>query len=163
MRDIIRKKGHQVSLYSGTELEPDISMEPFDAVIIGGSVHMGNYPASLKTFIKQHKDWLTKVPSAFFTVCMGINSELVESRIEASHYGDRYLESVDWQPQLVATFAGAVKYTQYDAVTRLIMKWISKKEGGSTDTTHDHEYTDWNAVDRFTDQFLQQVMETETV
>jgi menaquinone-dependent protoporphyrinogen oxidase len=34
------------------------------------------------------------------------------------------------------------------------MKQISKKEGGSTDTSRDHEYTDWKSVERFAENFL---------
>jgi menaquinone-dependent protoporphyrinogen oxidase len=37
------------------------------------------------------------------------------------------------------------------------MKRIAKREGGSTDTSHDHEYTDWDAVARFTNRFLEKI------
>jgi len=30
---------------------------------------------------------------------------------------------------------------------------ISKRKGGPTDTSRDHEFTDWTAVDRFAHQF----------
>jgi menaquinone-dependent protoporphyrinogen IX oxidase len=33
------------------------------------------------------------------------------------------------------------------------MKRISKQAGGATDTSRDHEYTDWAALDRFLDQW----------
>jgi menaquinone-dependent protoporphyrinogen oxidase len=29
------------------------------------------------------------------------------------------------------------------------MRVISRREGGDTDTSHDHEYTDWQAVEQF--------------
>ena len=32
---------------------------------------------------------------------------------------------------------------------RLIMKRIARKAGGPTDTSHDYEFTDWLAIDRF--------------
>lgn len=34
------------------------------------------------------------------------------------------------------------------------MKLIAKSEGTSTDTSHDHEYTDWAALDRFVGELL---------
>jgi len=45
-------------------------------------------------------------------------------------------------------------------IIRIIMKLISKREGGNTDTTHDHEYTDWDAVMRFTKQFMNNSVQT---
>jgi len=42
--------------------------------------------------------------------------------------------------------AGALKYTQYNFFIKWVMKGIARKEGGSTDTSRDHEYTDWEQV-----------------
>jgi menaquinone-dependent protoporphyrinogen oxidase len=39
------------------------------------------------------------------------------------------------------------------------MKWISKREGGSTDTSRDHEYTDWVSVERFAEEFIAGIAE----
>ena len=36
------------------------------------------------------------------------------------------------------------------------MRRISKKLGRATDTSRDHEYTDWQAVNQFTEAFLKQ-------
>ena len=41
------------------------------------------------------------------------------------------------------------------------MQIISKKEGGNTDTSQDHEYTNWEAVTQFTEQFLAEIKEIE--
>jgi menaquinone-dependent protoporphyrinogen oxidase len=54
---------------------------------------------------------------------------------------------------MTTQIAGALKYTQYDFFKRLIMKMIAKREGQTTDTSKDYEYTDWNAVKKFTLEF----------
>lgn len=161
--EVIRNKGYQVTAQLGEKLPGNFKVDKFDAVIIGGSIHMGRYPGYLKKFVSSHSDWLNNVPSAFFTVCMAVNSQQEKSREEGNHYGEDFLKQVNWQPKLIETFAGAVKYTQYNFVTRFIMKLISKKEGGSTDTSVDHEYTDWESVVRFTEKFLEQLNEFESV
>ena len=46
-------------------------------------------------------------------------------------------------------FAGALVYTQYGWFKRRVMRVIARREGGDTDMTHDHEYTDWQAVEQF--------------
>jgi menaquinone-dependent protoporphyrinogen oxidase len=53
-----------------------------------------------------------------------------------------------------------VKYTQYNCLTRYGMKLITRRKGGSTNTAHDHEDTDWVAVARFTRQCLERLTQT---
>ena len=161
MAEIMRKKGHHVVTQFGSQVTDSFSVDMFDAVVIGGSIHMGKYPEYLPKFVKAHSDWINSVPSALFTVCMAINSQNEKSREEAKHFSEQFSSQTGWQPQLIGTFAGAVKYTQYNFVTRFIMKLISKREGGSTDTSVDHEYTDWEAVVRFTENFLEEIVTLE--
>ena len=163
LAEIIRSRGHQVTTQSGEQLPANFPLKNFDAAIIGGSIHIGKYPAYLKRFVTTHRDWLNTVPSAFFTVCMAVHSQHEKSREEAARYGECFVTETGWQPRLLNTFAGAVKYTRYNLVTRFIMKWIAKREGGSTDTSRDHEYTDWEAVERFAENFLVEIVGHETV
>ena len=51
-------------------------------------------------------------------------------------------------------FAGALMYTEYNWLVRMVMKSIARHEGGSTDTSHDTEYTDWTEVDHFAEAFF---------
>ena len=149
----LRDEGHQVTTQTPEQLPADFTTNAYDAAIIGGPIHMNRYPKPLKKFVQQHRDWLNNHTSALFTVCMAINSQRPESRQEAENFGKNFTHETQWHPAQSATFAGAVKYTQYGFLTRLIMKLISKREGGNTDTSQDHEYTDWDAVIRFTKQF----------
>lgn len=155
MAQVLRNKGYQVTNQSAEHLPDDFDLDSFEAAILGGSIHMGHHPKFLKQFVSQHLDWLNNNTSALFTVCMAINSQMAKSRREAQTYEAQFLKETHWQPALSTIFAGAVKYTQYNIITRFIMKMISKREGGSTDTSHDHEYTDWDAVARFAEQFAE--------
>ncbi|WP_455221676.1 menaquinone-dependent protoporphyrinogen IX dehydrogenase [Kaarinaea lacus] len=153
----LRNKGYQVTNQSAEHLPNNYNSDSFGAVIIGGSIHMGHYPKYLKKFVSSHADWLNSVTSAFFTVCMAIHSQQEKSRQEAITYGDNFIKQTGWQPALTTTFAGAVKYTQYNFITRFIMKRISRREGGSTDTSRDHEYTDWDSVVLFAEEFAEKI------
>ena len=149
----LRDRDYQVSCLSADPLPADFDIESYDAAIIGGSIHMGRYPKPMRKFVSQYKDWLNHHPSALYTVCMAIRSERADSRRQAEQFGENLTQEAQWQPSLMTTFAGAVKYTQYGFIIRFIMKSIAKHEGGSTDTSQDHEYTDWQAVTDFTAQF----------
>ena len=157
----IRHHGHQATTQLGEHLPKDFDTDRFDAAIIGGSIHMGKFPGYLKSFVTEHREWLSQVPSAFFTVCMAIHSVNEKEQADARALGQNFIKKTNWQPNLMETFAGAVKYTQYGFITRKIMQHISKKEGGNTDTSQDHEYTDWDAVTDFTEQFLSKAGELE--
>jgi len=161
--DILRSKGQQVTILCGEHLPAGFETNNFNAAIIGGPIHMGDYPAYLKKFVTTHSNWLNNVPSALFTVCMAIHSQREKSTKEAKRFGKDFVAQAGWQPKLNETFAGAVKYTQYNFITRFIMKLISKREGSSTDTSRDHEYTDWEAVVRFSEKFLVEITERESV
>ncbi|WP_455198136.1 flavodoxin domain-containing protein [Kaarinaea lacus] len=163
MAGMIRNRGHHASIHMGWHLPTTYSTDGFDAAIIGGSVHMKSYPACINKFILTHGSWLNSVPSAFFTVCLGVISKHEEHRNEAYQYESTFLGQVGWQPIISGTFAGALKYSKYPLTTRLIMKMISRREGRSTDTTHDHEYTNWDDVERFTDRFLTEAMKTVNI
>jgi menaquinone-dependent protoporphyrinogen oxidase len=62
-----------------------------------------------------------------------------------------------WHPRRVELVAGALPYTRYNFLVRFVMRRISRKEGGDTDTSRDYEYTDWAAVDRFAAEFADEV------
>lgn len=152
--EIARHHNHQATALLCEHLPNDFHTTPFDAAIIGGSIHMGKYESYLNKFVTTHLDWLNQVPSAFFTVCLAIQGKNEKAQIEAKSYGSRFCRETHWQPNLIETFAGTDKYTQYGFITRKIMQHIAKKEGRSTDTTTDHEYTDWEKVTQFTEKFI---------
>jgi len=45
-------------------------------------------------------------------------------------------------------------YTKYNFLVRLVMKRIAREAGASTDTAHDHVYTDWAALDILADELM---------
>ena len=55
---------------------------------------------------------------------------------------------------MVHQAGGALRYPQYDFLKRLLMKHIAYREGGPTDVTKDHEFTNWNALAAFVEGFV---------
>ena len=55
-----------------------------------------------------------------------------------------------------ATFGGALRYTKYNVLIRIMMRVIVGFAGGDTDTSRDYEYTDWRAVEGFAAEFAAQ-------
>ncbi len=157
MEEVLQDAGHKVAIANAIEEPP--SPGAYDAVLVGSSIHMHKYNSAIVDYATRHATTLNGMPSAFFSVCMAVASDLEEEHREAEKIASDFLDQVGWQPMQVQQIAGALKYTQYDFFKRLIMKMIAKKEGGSTDTSRDHEYTDWEMVKKFVLEFSEKVPE----
>jgi menaquinone-dependent protoporphyrinogen oxidase len=121
----------------------------YDAVIVGASVHGGHHQAEVLHWVKRHRARLNGMPSAFFSVSLTAADNTEESRRATREYIDDFLDDTGWIPRTTASFAGALQYREYDFVTRLVMRVLMRRAGHTTDVWRDHEYTDWDAVERF--------------
>jgi menaquinone-dependent protoporphyrinogen oxidase len=129
-------------------------LEPwrYDAVVVGASIHAGHHQKAVLEWVRDHAGVLNTLPSAFFSVCLTAADDTDEARAASQAYIDEALESTGWRPQLTRTFAGALQYREYDLFTRLLIKLMMKRGGHPTDTSRDHDFTDWDAVDRFAEE-----------
>jgi len=125
----------------------------FDAAIVGASVVQHGVQRAARRFVSEGLAELRARPTAFFQVSGAAGSEVASEREAARGIMEGFLESVGWAPAERASFAGSITYTKYPLLLRWIMKWISWRNGGSTDTSRDHEYTDWREVEVFADRF----------
>lgn len=155
MEDILQDENHKVVIADATEEPPNPS--DFDATLIGGSIHMHKYQSSIYNYIMENINELNNKPSAFFSVCLAVASDIDEEHQEAHDIAEKFLKQTGWKARAISHIAGALKYTQYDYFKRLIMRMIAKKQGGDTDTSQDHEYTDWNAVKAFVLDFVRKI------
>lgn len=60
----------------------------------------------------------------------------------------------------MAAFGGALRYSEYGFLTRLVMKRIAADATGDTDASRDYEYTDWDEVESFAADFVEYVEPT---
>jgi menaquinone-dependent protoporphyrinogen oxidase len=145
----LRELGRRVDVMVATHPPAEVDLGRYRVVMIGAPVRMGKYPRAVVNFVRAHREPLSLMPSAFFSVCLAIASKNESDRRAAEELPERFFRATGWRPSHVATFAGALRYRSYNWLIRFIMKRIAKSEGASTDTTRNHEYTDWAAVTRF--------------
>jgi menaquinone-dependent protoporphyrinogen oxidase len=142
----------------------EIQIENYDAFIAGASVHLSRYPKAFQSFVHDHSSYLQEKPSAFFSVCLGI----LETKNKKSQSAERkivsdFLSNQNWQPSLTSIFAGALLYSKYNWLKRQLMRIISWRADGSTDTSRDYEYTNWNEVSLFTSNFILLITEKSKI
>jgi menaquinone-dependent protoporphyrinogen oxidase len=130
---------------------------------IGASLHRQMHQAEAVAFARVHRQALSAIPSLFISVSLAANSRRQEEVDAARGLAERFARDTGWRPSRIACVAGRLAYTQYNWLVRLLMRRIAKQEGGSTDTSRDHEYTDWKQVELLADELAYEVHQRETV
>lgn len=148
-------RGHPVTVWQGDEIPAGRSLDDFDAFVIAGSVQFGQHQPYLRQFVREHAGRLNLFPSAFISVCGALAGTWSQGKKEAEKYVAAFLADGGWRPRQAISVAGALPYTHYGLLTRMMMKAISAWTGRPTDTSRDWEFTDWDAVDRFTAEFAE--------
>lgn len=122
----------------------------FDQLILGASIHAGKIEKAMATFLNTHSREIEAMPRSLFIVLMAAATKDPERRERSFAEIRRNLAK---QVQLsfadVEMIAGALMYTKYNWLVKWLMKSMVRKEGGNTDTSRDHEYTDWDQVETY--------------
>ena len=151
----VQSAGHDVTVYDAMDLE-DVDLDLGDAVIVTAPVHAGSYPAPLLHWVSENKSKLSALPSVFVSVSLSAASPFPEEMREVERITAEALEHAEWKPHAVHQAAGALRFTKYDYLKRLLMRHIAKKEGKKADTSKDHEFTDWDELNAFVLAFLKE-------
>jgi menaquinone-dependent protoporphyrinogen oxidase len=120
--------------------------------VVGASVHAGRHQRAIDEFVRANRDALNARPSAFFSVSMRAASPEPADAASACQLAQTFVHAAGWQPASIIALAGRLAYTQYGWLTRAVIKRIARRAGLATDTSRDHEYTDWVQVRHFADE-----------
>ena len=153
--DVIRGQGHEAQVLD-LKRSKDVPLDGTDAVVIGGSIHMGKHEESVGDFVRKNRGALERLPSAFFSVSLAAHGDMENARA----YVENFEQQTGWRPTQVGYFGGALLYRQYGLIKRLMMKKIVRDKPGnlSLDTSRDHEYTEWDDVRRFAEDFMRRLI-----
>jgi len=152
----LREEGHIVEMLPADTTQPELDPAAYDGVMVGASIHYGHHPAYLHKLIRRHRETLMVRPCGFFSVSLSAGGPRPKLAA-AQRYLDKFMRNTGWQPQLIASFAGALKYSLYGPIKRRVMIVFMTLGGGETDTSRDYEYTDWDAVERFAHTYAQRL------
>jgi len=144
----ISERGHEASAIDVRDRPDSLTLEAYDAVVVGASIHVGKHQGEVRDFVTDNRDTLSEMPSAFFQVSLSSADE--ENREEAAGYVESFITETGWHPDRIGQFGGALPFSEYGFLKRLMMKRIAKdlliEERAPNG---DVEFTDWDAVDAF--------------
>lgn len=147
----LRPEGFQVDIIHAGSIDPKPA--DYDGIVVAASVHGGRYQNEVGRWLRAHHAELESKPTAFVSVCLAVLQPDPKVAADLDAITHRFIDAAGWHPSTIKQVAGALAYTQYNWFKRWIMKRISAKAGGDTDTSRDYEYTDWNDVRAFAGQF----------
>ncbi|GAB3023258.1 flavodoxin domain-containing protein [Natronobiforma cellulositropha] len=151
--DTLAGLGHEVALVHVDHAPDSVSLSAYDGVVVAASVHREAHQRGVLEFARTHRRALSDRPSAFVSVSLTAAGAAETDERETRRYIDEFCADTGWTPDLTEPVAGALAYRRYGLLTRFVMRYIAGRKGLETDTSRDHEYTDWDAVDAFARRF----------
>jgi menaquinone-dependent protoporphyrinogen oxidase len=118
-------------------------------------------------FVKHHLPALEQIPTAFLSVSLSEagaedpgapSARRAKAAADAQMMIDKFLTDTGWRPLKTRAVAGALLYSKYNFILRLLMKYIARKAGGDTDTSRDYQYTNWQTLDEFVDELTSSIV-----
>ena len=140
------------------DVRGSIDWHGYEAAFVVASVHAGHHEREIIAFAKRHKEALARLHASFLSLTLsqaGAEDQAAPFGRRTTAHADAvrmlqvFIDETGWRPWHSLPVAGALAYSKYNFVMKLIMKRIARKAGFDGDTSRDYEFTNWPAVDRF--------------
>jgi menaquinone-dependent protoporphyrinogen oxidase len=161
----LRVLGFDVDLIAVQRPLP-FSLKNYSAAVLAASVHAGSHEKEMVQFVKDQRPELERIPTAFLSVTLSEAGAEMEGKTSIEHAQfakdvdimlGKFFQETKWHPTLAKPVAGALLYTRYNFLLRLIMRNIARKAGAATDTSRDYVYTDWVGLDKFVEDLATEI------
>lgn len=134
-----------------------VSPEGYAGVIVAASLHAGQYQRNVRDWLRRHAPALRGKTTAFVSVCMMARDSRPETARRLRTMMRDFADAQGWTPNQLKPVAGALAYTRYGWLKRWMVKRMAVRNGGPADTTRDHEFTDWDDLRAFGEQFARRI------
>lgn len=138
--ETLRASGTPVAVRRAKEVR---DLSSYGAVIVGASVHMGRLMGEIRRFVKRHRKALSRMPVAYFLVCLTMAEDTPENRETALSYLEPLRQAApDVEPVEIGLFAGAVLEDTPEFGRLFVgLKFAIRSAAQST-----RDHRDWEAI-----------------
>lgn len=119
----LRSAGAEVDVLPISKVK---NIESYQVVVVGGAVRAGSWLG--KGFIEKNKSVLSKIPTAYFLVCMNLCVDTPEKRAETQKYFESARQII--RPIDEGYFAGKMDYSELGFLARFVVKNMVKTPEG---------------------------------
>lgn len=150
----LKSSGHHPELFPVETAPVASELDGYDAILLAASIQRGGYQKNFRKWLRANVGHFSGKCSAFVSVCLGV---LQKDDPAVQGAERKFVEGLfawsGWRPQRWKIAAGALSYSRYNWLLKRFMRSIAKRAGGETDMTRDHEYTDWEELRKFAQDF----------
>jgi menaquinone-dependent protoporphyrinogen oxidase len=159
--ECLRAQRFDADVFNVKDVRVSIEWNTYAAAFVVASVHLGHHEQELVQFARAHRAELENLNASFLSLTLsqaGAQDTAAPpdkrdaAAADAQRMIDVFVDDTGWRPAYALPVAGALAYSKYNFLVKFVMKAIARRAGGPTDTSRDYEFTDWDAVDRFTQE-----------
>jgi len=136
------------------------SIDTYDAILLGTSIHAGQTVKSFRQFIKQNIDILIKKPTSLFVVCANMMNDSEDNRAETLTWLDRVIGKYEnFKPLSIGLFGGAVLTCgdDFNNLNFLIRKIITAMNKKMVDEHGRSDFRNWESVHIWTEGVIKKL------
>jgi len=111
-------------------------LSAYRAVVLGSAIRQAKWLPEAVKFVEAHQPELSRVPTAYFTVCMTLSEDTEESRRKAAAFLEPVRQILE--PVEEGFFAGKMDYGQLGLVERLMIERVMQIPQG--------DFRNWTAI-----------------
>lgn len=142
---LLHGKGLEATLVNVGDRAAEISYEGVTQVILAAPVHERRHPKAFEVYLSADREALDKHRTLMISV--SLKAAFSQTREEAQDFLDEMKLRTGLEPDAELLVAGAVHPEAYDYYSDQILRHVVLR-GQSIDPHSEHEFTDWDALDR---------------
>jgi menaquinone-dependent protoporphyrinogen oxidase len=159
LADVVKEEGMECMLSNVSHFPSGFPPGGFGIAFLVASVHGGRHEPEMTAFVKKYRSELEKMPAVFLSLSLSqVTVEKKGAPLDARRKAEAdvsgmiqaFFRETGWKPSTVQPVAGALRFSRYGFFLRLLMKWISWRSGGPTDTSRDYVFTNWYVLHALT-------------
>jgi menaquinone-dependent protoporphyrinogen oxidase len=143
----LAQRGVSSRTYDVSDAGAVAALEASSAAILASSIHVGRHQRRFVDFVIEHRDLLDARTTLMLAISLSASELDQQGQQKTAQFQRLFEEQTGWHPDHWAAVGGALRYTRYGFFKRWIIRRIAKEGGLDTDTSRDHVYTDWAALD----------------
>ncbi len=126
------------------------SLRHYSAVVLGSPIRGSKWVQEATDFLAAHRAELSRVPVAYFTVCLTLHENTAENRRIVRAYHDPLLQEFpEVHPASIGMFAGKIDYNRLSWILRLMAKSAKVPEG---------DWRNWRQIEDWARSILPQLI-----
>lgn len=142
---LLRKSGHELSLVDVGDRAAEVSYQGVSRVILAAPVHERRHPKAFEVYLSADREALDRHRTLMISV--SLKAAFSKTREEAQDFLEEMKLRTGLEPDAELLVAGAVHPQAYDYYADQILRHVVLR-GQTIDPHTEHEFTDWDALDR---------------